>query len=404
MPETPTDRWPYGMPLFQVVLCGEELSGKSHALSYLESVFAGEGFRVFKVKESASDFMLNAETASYDDFAKRSAFERRDAQFKVLEHRIEEESIILREALQETMTGKKAVMIVDRPWWDPYYYMLKRTASDKGATKEYSWDSIFADLMLRGRMVFYPYGVVPLYVHLAPLDYSITKGADESNHRPSKAVGNTPSTLRYRMQSYVDYHLFFLFVKSIVIYHRAVMTAAVENEREMLILPSDYRDRVLNIVKEKSENMDWSGLPVVERLAREEIIKTFNEASVFAMLENDPEVQKGGTNLFDIAAHREWALVDASMTLSVLKQTLDVTNLGWIPKKESDSLIRHLTNQIFIKDVRMRDKFLDGCVASIINQYSQVVAKMEEDEKENHLLSALKKNYGEGEKTPPYVN
>jgi hypothetical protein len=393
------------MPLFQVVLCGEELAGKSHAVSHLEKVFVGEGFRVFKVKEGASDFILDSETDSYDAFAKKSPLERRDAQFKALQHRIEEEGIVLKEALEQTMTGNKAVMIVDRPWWDPYYYMLKRTANDKGVVKEYSWDSIFADIMLRGRMVFYPYGVVPLYVHLAPLDHSITKGADDSNLRPSKALGNTPSTLRYRLQSYVDYHLFFFFVKSMIVHHKAVMTTAVENERETIVIPPNYRDRVLGVAKELSATVDWSGLPVVERLAREEVIKTFNEASVYAMLESDPEVQKGGANVFDVAATKEWALMDSSMTLSVLKQVLDVTNLGWLPKKESDTLIRDLTSQIFVKDVQKRDKFLDGCVGSIIRQYAHILSQMEESEKEEKLLSVLKNNYGvPGSKGPFFVN
>lgn len=377
------NKWPCPMPLFQVVVCGEELSGKTFAVNYLKSKFEDLGYEVYTIGESKNGQFLSEESMSYDEFAKRPPLERREYSLKMVEDRIKAEKATAETALSRSSEGFKSVMLVDRPWWDGYYYMLKRAKSDKGRIVEYRWEDVLADLILRGRMVFCGYGVFPMFLQLSPLSCELARATDFSENRPSKAYGDDAETLRYRIQSYVDYQLFFLYIKSILIYHKAVVTATVDSEISTLRFPSSYRDKVLKVVKESASGKDFSNLPAKKRLACLEVLKTFNLMSIHAMLDDvGGKKKKVKTSISDEIAESkklDWLLMDFGTIMSVTKQLLDVIDLGWFSGKEAAEMLSHFQQNMFVQNFDGRERFLDESVLRVTDSYDKACALIQRE-------------------------
>jgi len=198
-------------PTVFVHLCGEEGSGKSHALEYLKEKMKDKGIHVLTIEEDTSDF-FDDKVKTFDQFCRLSGDERAKRSGKVFVNRIKKEVAIVK-YLDDYDGDKPIVILADRPWWDCYYYSLKRDATQPG--HELNLFDLLTFTFLNGPPVRYA-NLMPILMIFCPLSPEILNEAEDKDSRPKKVTKRSGDIIAQRAVDFVNYSQFQLMMQPLL--------------------------------------------------------------------------------------------------------------------------------------------------------------------------------------------
>jgi hypothetical protein len=290
-----------GMMDLTIIIGHLEGSGGSTTVDRLAQDLRLAGHAVEVVREDLTPF-FNARTQTYADFCKLPASDRRAASLAVLDTRIMMERMILAPDLtistEETPSTKLKIVIIDRPWWDAMYYMLRRSAELPGV--EGDMFDVIHKVHINKELVTYPEPGLVLMCGLNPLHPDLLKEDAEDSvrkkMRDSHVYKKGFKEQLLRLKQYVNYWLFFIYMMEESYNNDAIPSASTFLlERPTLVLPEEImsnlfpnkevmfkiKNEILEYMKSKNmtEEFSWKTATISSTLVLLKEIVTLLEAS-----------------------------------------------------------------------------------------------------------------------------
>lgn len=170
-------------PVIILYVCGEEASGKTYSINLLAEKFKKVNLETVVIDEDTTAF-FDKDVKTYDEFCLLGPKERYARTTKVVGRNIEELQKVSKIALSPKVT-EPILVLIDRPWWDGFYYSIKRSENNRRAKQELSFFDAMSFIACEDIPILPKGCVYCSFIFLNPLKSVLLKS---DKKRPAKCV------------------------------------------------------------------------------------------------------------------------------------------------------------------------------------------------------------------------
>jgi hypothetical protein len=346
-----------------MILSGEEFSGKSYAVNYFAEALSKQGVNVVKVPEDTSPFFVDG-TKTFDDFLKLPAAIRRSRSFEVFQKRIQLENEYLYS--DKYPDNQVTCVLLDRPWWDTFYYSLRRSIDGyTGGEQELSAFDIMSLLHLSGFRLAYPEHCMTIVYNMLPLSPKFVTENEQSNcwKRPSRVLMDTPKERLHRLKWFANYNTFLYMFSQLPMFLSSGKLASP------FLLVNELNDLILTPEITKLSNIEAGKKYSFLLKPSEEII---DSRPLIADSSSVVAVGELGKKPRPVAETGVATLKSSVAQLLVIRECVRLAEGGYLKKTFADSLIKSITDQVFVPNARVRQANLNTMLNTVVDFLNKV--------------------------------
>ena len=365
------------MPQLLVILSGEEGSGKSYALKFFADKLTKKGLNVVTIPEDTTPFYGDG-VKTYDQFCKLPPDERRAKSFEVLKRRVKlEEEFLFSDKYPD---DKTTCIILDRPWWDTFYYSLRRSVEN--GQEELGPFDLLAMLYLSGFNLTYPEHCLTIVYNFLPLAPKfLTTMEDDSKHlRPKRVTKDSCAEQLHRLKWYVNYNIFLAsFVQQLLVTSPKRWPFVIVNELSLLELTPELKKLVTLKVGDQDPALT---------VPAEDVIRT----RYFPM-----NYEAGGKNINDIKTTEPWLITEGGEQILLMRECVRLAESGMLTKPFSEAMVKGLTKQILVPNAIARDDNLHTLLNMVLGFLAKFKSMASDYESTESGKSSQSKKIQEGD-------